>query len=67
MKSQKIFGLNGISSRVFSSKNAKDAGEHFFQLGLDWSTIEEIRVTSEMINRDDNILDFLKYLEDRKF
>ena len=67
MKSQKIFGLNGINSRVFSSTKCKDAGEHFFELELDWNTIDEIRITHEMINRDDNVLDFLKYLEERKF
>lgn len=67
MKSQKIFGLNGIGSKVFSSKKGKDAAEHFYQLGLDWDLVEEIRITSEMINREDNILDFLKYLEGRKF
>jgi hypothetical protein len=67
MKSQKIFGLNDIQSKVFSSTKAKDAGEHFFELNLDWNTIEEIRITSEMINRDDDVVDFLKYLEERKF
>ena len=67
MKSQKIFGLNGINSKVFSSTKAKDACEHFFELGLDWNTVEEIRITSEMISRDDNAVDFLKYLEERKF
>jgi len=67
MKSQKIFNLNGISSRVFSSKKSKDAAEHFFELGLDWDLVEEIRITYEMINREDNVLDFLKYLEERKF
>ena len=67
MKSQKIFGLNNINSKIFSSKKAKDAGEHFFELGLDWNDVEQIRITSEMISRDDNHVDFLKYLEERKF
>lgn len=67
MKSQKLFGLNGIRSKVFSSKKAKDAGEHFFELGLNWNLIEEIKITPEMINRDETHLDFLKYLEQRKF
>ena len=53
--------------KIYSSKKAKDAAEHFFELGLDWSDIEEINITSDMINRNDNELDFLKYLEDRKF
>jgi len=67
LKSQKLFGLNGIPSKVFSSKKAKDAAEHFFELNLGWNLIEEIHITSKMINRDDNTLDFLKYLEERKF
>ena len=67
LKSQKIFGLNAIDSKIFSSKKAKDAGEHFFELGLDWNTVEEISITFEMISRDDNLVDFLKYLENRKF
>lgn len=67
LKSQKIFHLNGIECKIFSSKLAKDAAEHFFELNSDWNYIEEIKVTMEMINRDDNIIDFLKYLEERKF
>jgi len=67
LKSQKLFGLNGIPTKVFSSKKAKDAGEHFFQLGLGWDLVEEITIKPEMIDRDDKILDFLKYLEERKF
>lgn len=67
MKSQKIFALNRIPSRVYSSNKAKDAAEHFFELELDWNSVEEIRVTQEMISREDDQLDFLKYLEERKF
>jgi hypothetical protein len=67
LKTQKLLGLNNIPSKVFSSKKAKDAAEHFFELNLGWNLIEEIHITSEMINRDDNVLDFLKYLEERKF
>lgn len=67
MKSQKVFGLNGIENRIFSSRIAKDAAEHFFEKQGSWTEIEEIRITREMIDRDDSILDFLKYLEERKF
>lgn len=49
LKSQKIFGLNGIKSKVFSSKKAKDAGEHFFELSLDWNLVEEIKIKAEML------------------
>lgn len=67
MKSQKVFGLNGIQSKIFSSKIAKDAAEHFFEKQSSWSQIDEIVITKSMIDREDNQVDFLKYLEERKF
>lgn len=67
MKSRKMFNLNGINNKIYSSKKAKDAAEHFFELELDWSDIEEINITFEMIKRDHDFFDFLKYLEERKF
>lgn len=67
MKSKKMFGLNGIESKIFSSKKAKDAAEHFFELNLNWDLVEEIKITSDMITRDDNLHNFLNYLEQRKF
>lgn len=67
LKSQKMFNLNGIRNKVYSSKKAKDAAEHFFELGLDWNEVQELKITKEMIERDDNIINFLKYLEERKF
>ena len=68
LKSQKLFSLNMIPSRVFASDTSKDAAEHFFERGENWDKIKEIRITSEMINRDDdNVLDFLDYLAKRQF
>ena len=67
MKSKKVFGLNGINSKIFSSKIAKDSAEHFFQLKSDWDLIEELEITSEMISREEKNLDFLKYLGERNF
>ena len=67
LKSKKLFGLNGIICKIYSSKKAKDAAEHFFELGLSWNDVEEIEITSDMINRDNEELDFLKYLENRIF
>ncbi len=32
LKSKKLFGLNGIECKIYSSKKAKDAAEHFFEL-----------------------------------
>jgi len=68
LKAKKIFGLNGIPSTTYASKQAKDMAEHFFELKLGWDDIEEINITMEMIeNGKDNVFDFLKYLENRKF
>ena len=68
MKAKKIFGLNGIPTFTFASKKAKDMAEHFFEMKLGWDDIEEINITIEMIkNGEDNVFDFLKYLENRKF
>jgi len=67
MKSRKLFNLNNINNKIYSSNKAKDAAEHFFELNLDWNEIKEIEITLDMIKREDNIFDFLKYLEGRKF
>lgn len=67
LKSQKLFSLNRIPSRVFVSDTSKDAAEHFFERGDSWDKIQEIRITSEMINREDDVVDFLDYLKKREF
>lgn len=68
LKAQKIYGLNGIECKTFASKKAKDMAEHFFEMKLGWEDIKEIKITMKMIeNGKDNIFDFLKYLENRKF
>ena len=67
MKSRKLFNINNINNKIYSSNKAKDAAEHFFELNLDWNEIKEIEITLDMIKREDNIFDFLKYLEGRKF
>jgi len=68
LKAQKVLGLNGIPTKTYASKIAKDMAEHFFELGLKWDDIEEINITMKMIeNGKDNVFDFLKYLENRKF
>lgn len=67
LKSKRLFGLNGIMCKIYHSKKAKDAAEHFFELMLDWNDVEEINITTEMISRDDKEVDFLKYLENRNF
>jgi hypothetical protein len=67
LKSKKLFGLNGIESHIFSSKNAKDAAEHFFELELNWDLVDEIQITNDMINREEDIHDIIKYIENRNF
>jgi hypothetical protein len=67
LKSQKLFGLNGIPSRIFVSETSKDAAEHFFEKRDGWNKIQEISITSEMINREDDVVDFLEYLQKRQF
>lgn len=67
-KAQKVLGLNGIPSTTYASTKAKDMAEHFFEMKLGWDYIKEINITMDMIeNGKDNIFDFLKYLENRKF
>lgn len=67
LKSQKLFSLNKISSRVFASETSKDAAEHFFERKDGWDKIQEIKITSEMISREDDVVDFLDYLKKREF
>lgn len=67
LKSQKLFSLNRIPSRIFSSDTSKDAAEHFFEREDGWDKIKEIRITSEMIEREDDVIDFLEYLQKRQF
>jgi len=66
IKSQKMFGLNRINSKIYHSKTSKDAAEHFFEKNNNWDNVEEITITPEMLNREENVFDFLKYLEGRK-
>jgi hypothetical protein len=67
LKSQKLFGLNKIPSRIYCSDTSKDAAEHFFERRDGWDKIKEIRITSEMINREDDVVDFIEYLRKRQF
>ena len=50
LKSQKMFGLNRIPSRIYCSDTSKDAAEHFFERRDGWDKIREIRITPEMMN-----------------
>ena len=67
LKSQKLFGLNRIPSRIFASDTSKDAAEHFFERGDGWDKIQEIKITPDMIDREDDVVDFLDYLQKRQF
>ncbi len=64
----KFFNLMGISSVTIHSTKAKDASEHFWELGLTSDDLEPIKITRQMIElKDDNSFNFLKYLQTRKF
>lgn len=61
-----FFKSYGIYSEIFVSKSAKDASEHFFELGLSLEDVEKIDVEINKIISDDSF-DFLKYLKNRKY
>lgn len=65
---KKFFNLVGIESKTVRSKHCKDAAEHFFENNYTLDDIEEVRITTNMIEqKQDNSFDFLKYLQKRKF
>jgi len=66
-KSQKVFSLNGIQTKIYSSEKCKDAAEHFFEKNYNWNFVKEIKITMDMINRSDELFDILLYLKNRQF
>lgn len=65
---QRFLSMCGFTVRVYVSTGAKDACEHFLEMGLSWDEMEEIRVTREMIElKEEMSFNFLKYLKNRKF
>lgn len=65
---QKLFSSYNINTKTFKSSKAKDPAEHFLELNLEWSDLELINITKEMIDdKPDQTFNFTKYLKNRKF
>lgn len=57
-----------IPSKIYISKDHKDASELYFLKKMDLSTLKEIEVTDDMINLNkDNSFNFIEHLKNRKF
>ena len=67
LTSKKLFWLNGINCKIYASTIAKDAAEHFFEKNSNWNYVNEINITKDMLIRENNDIDFLKYLQNREF
>lgn len=63
---KRFFNLHLIPNQTWICKSGKDASEIIFEKNLNLSDIEEIKITSTMINRKDESFDFLKHLKNRK-
>jgi hypothetical protein len=59
--------VEGIKSKTWICKSGKDAAEVIFERHIGFSDIELITITKEMIGKQDDSFNFLKYLENRKF
>lgn len=65
---QTLFISFNINSKTYISTKCKDPAEHFLEKKLDWTDIKEISITKEMIlNKEDQIFNFTKYLKSRNF
>ena len=63
----RFFNVEGIKSKTWICKSGKDAAEVIFERHIGFSDIELITITKEMIGKQDDSFNFLKYLENRKF
>ena len=63
----KFFNLYGIRNQTWHCKSGKDAAEIIFEKKLDFSDIEPLSITKEMLSFQDSSFDFLKYLAGREF
>jgi len=65
---QLLFIGFGIPTQTVISKKAKDPAEHFLEKKLDWSGVEKINITTDMIlSKQDQTFNFTKYLKTREF
>jgi 5S rRNA maturation endonuclease (ribonuclease M5) len=63
----RFFNLYGIRNQTWHCKSGKDAAEIIFEKKLDFSDIEPLSITKEMLSFQDISFDFLKYLSGREF
>lgn len=63
----RFFNVEGFKSKTWVCKSGKDAAEVIFEKHIGFSDIEPISITKEMIGKQDDSFNFLKYLENRKF
>lgn len=63
----RFFNIMGLKNKTWNCKSGKDAAEVIFEKKLGLSDIESISITKEMIGKQDDSFNFLKYLENRKF
>lgn len=63
----RFFGLQGIKSQTYICNSGKDAAEVIFEKKIGIIDINPISITKEMIGKQDDSFNFLKYLENRKF
>jgi hypothetical protein len=63
----RFFNVEGFKSKTWICKSGKDAAEVIFEKKIGMVDIEIISITKEMIGKQDDSFNFLKYLENRKF
>jgi hypothetical protein len=63
----RFFNVEGIPNQTWICKSGKDAAEIIFEKKIGISDISPIKITKEMIGKQDDSFNFLKYLENRKF
>jgi hypothetical protein len=63
----RFFNIMGLKNKTWNCKSGKDAAEVVFEKRLGLSDIKSISITKEMIGKQDDSFNFLKYLENRKF
>jgi hypothetical protein len=63
----KFFNISGVQNHTCICKSGKDAAEVLFEKKLDMDDIEIIHITKDMIEKQDDSFNFLKYLENRRF
>lgn len=64
---QKFFNINSINNETYLCPSSKDAAEHIFEKRMSVDDIKECKITKDMILKEDQSFNFLKYLKNRQF